>query len=204
MRRLARCSRTRKRPAGSPRTIAASRGESPSQAISISASRSFSGNDANAALARASPSSDETGSERDCVAARRASRPRRRRSPRRCVASTRRATPRSHGSAGSGTWPSRLQATRNVSATMSSTTASGARRRTYATTVGSWRRKRSSRRSRSARSAGSDWVITLLIASTKACVTERFKRPTHGVHILRSRRRGHPKADWLRQGGQAW
>ena len=133
-RRPARCPRWRKRTYGSPSTAAACAGVSPSQATSVSDSRSRSFRRASAHKTRPSAS----------LGARRGQSPRSAGlgfsataagGARRLVArfpATLRATVSSHGRGGSGTSSSRRQTTRNVSDTMSSTASGGARRRAQA------------------------------------------------------------------------
>jgi hypothetical protein len=113
----------------SPSAAAAWLGRSPSQAISVSASRSLS-----ESLARAAPTGSSSATVSCSVVSTTVSSSRTRRARRlkvllRWVAITLRATANSHGSDSAGTISDRRQATRNVSATTSSTLSAGARRR---------------------------------------------------------------------------
>ncbi len=109
--------------------------DSPSQATSINASRSGSGNRASAA--RTIPASLRPASAAPASTARASARfsRSRRASPRRSLASTRRATPYSHGNASAGTSSIRREATTNVSLATSSATTRDVRRRPYASTA---------------------------------------------------------------------
>ena len=125
----ARCSLTRNAELEHPATTAASRGDSPSQATSKSASRSRSVSTPRASVSSTlNPAGGDHGPDAGDSRRSRSVNDRRRRAPRRWSASTRRATPKSQGSAKSGTSSSRRQATKNVSATTSSTTIPADRR----------------------------------------------------------------------------
>ncbi len=130
----ARCRRTRRVPLRTPRTVAASSGESPSQATRSSASRCWSGSRASASRAATRSVASIPASSAEQVAAsrrtRRSCRATLRPAARRWLPMTLRAAPTSQAIGGCGTASHRRQAWRKVSATTSWTSAAATWRRT--------------------------------------------------------------------------